>query len=93
MVTVLVLHRILHYEQWLKVFRKDRAERARQGCASEEILRVVDDPDFAVVITRWMDLDSFVHWRDTHGVKANIEAAGLVGEPVGYFLNTSETYP
>jgi quinol monooxygenase YgiN len=91
MVTILVIHRVENYDRWLAVFTKFSKQMKEHGCLGTEILRAEGDENNVVVLQRWADRDSFFRFRDSHNVNENREAGGVVGEPLGFILNSVAT--
>jgi quinol monooxygenase YgiN len=80
--TLVIRHQIRDYDVWRSAFDRDAPDRREHGCTQEAVFRGVDDPTSILVAMDYPSRDAALGFLGNPVLKAAMESAGVVGEPV-----------
>ena len=80
--TLVIRHQIGDYDVWRSAFDRDAPDRREHGCTQEAVFRGVDDPTSILVAMDYPSRDAALGFLGNPVLKAAMESAGVVGEPV-----------
>jgi quinol monooxygenase YgiN len=69
------------YAKFRRAFDEYGASRKDSGCKSERVFRNADDPNDLVILLEWDDLEKARQFIQSAGLRANMQRAGVVGQP------------
>ena len=87
MTTMIMQHTVENFETWKKVFDSFAGLRTSSGEISTQVLRDASEPNKVTVINRWDSLANAQKFTHSPELRAAMEKAGVVGQPVIAFLN------
>lgn len=87
MASMLVQHRVKDFAAWKKVFDSAIDLRTSNGELSAQVYRDASDPNKITVINKWNSLANAQKYAHSPELKAEMEKAGVEGQPNVFFLN------
>ncbi len=83
---VLVEIKVEDYAKWKRVFDEYGAARKSNGSKGAQIFRNADEPNDVVILVEFEDLDKPREVFRTHGLRDQMQRAGVLGSPDIRFL-------
>jgi hypothetical protein len=80
-----VRHNVRDYDAWRRVYDGFAAVQQAHGVRAEWVYQAVDDPFDVTVIHDFDDLATGQAYLEAGDVRAAIQEAGVVGDPVVWF--------
>jgi quinol monooxygenase YgiN len=85
--TMIVRHRVAHFDTWKTVFDELDATRQEHGWIGSDVLRDDADPNYVVIVNHVKDLASAKRYGGSEALRAGMQRAGVIGAPDIQFLN------
>jgi hypothetical protein len=86
---VMVKQKVADYARWKPIFDADNANRQAGGSQGGHLWRSADDPNEVVLLFEW-DLQQARQYSQLEGLKAKMQAAGVLDPPEIFFLEEIE---
>ena len=83
------IHRVKSFGRWKKVFDSRVEARRAAGCLGGEVYRGPNDPNVAIVVLEWdniQNLEVFLSNVDTSAFQQVLEEAGVIGKPETHII-------
>ena len=91
--TLVIRHQIGDYDVWRSAFDRDASDRREHGCTQEVVFRAVDDPTTILVAMEYSSRDAALGFLGNPVLKAAMQSAGVVGEPIAVLGETLSAQP
>lgn len=88
-----VRHQVQGYNRWKPVFDRFAPQRQTAGEIPYQIYHTDEDPNHIILLFEWdtmANAKAFVA-SDSEDLRSAMEEAGVVGEPVFFFLNAGDS--
>ena len=89
MYVVVLRFKVRDFEEWKEIFESRIPLRTEAGCLSSRVFQKVDEPDTAVVILEWDDLDKYYEFAKIGFVQNPEGNPIIVDQPDIYVLRES----
>lgn len=85
MTTMFVKHHVSHYDTWREAYDKFEPVRKAHGVDKQKVYRSIDDPNDVTVLHRFPTAKAAFEFAESEALKAAMEKAGVVGQPIIWF--------
>jgi hypothetical protein len=82
MALLVVYHKVHDYAAWRPAYDAHEPARAAAGISNGRVFRRAEDPNDLVILLDVDDVDRARAWAASADLKAAMQNAGVVGEPV-----------
>ena len=89
MTNMMIQHHVKDFAEWKKVYDSVSGLRASWGALSDQVFHDVSDPNKVTILVKWNTLANAQKWAQSPELKAAMEKAGVMGQPVVSFLEAA----
>jgi quinol monooxygenase YgiN len=87
MAHVLVRHKVTDFATWKPIYDAHGATRKASGCRQAWLFRNAENPNEAVILFEWSDLESARRFIGSEDLRQTMTRAGVADRPDIYFLD------
>ncbi len=87
MVTTILTHEVKDFTEWKKGFDSDAGNRDSMGVKINGVFQDAESPNHVTIISEVPSLEAIKGFLASPDMKANLEKAGVIGEPQVKILN------
>jgi hypothetical protein len=87
MVTTILTHEVKDFTEWKKGFDSDEGNRSAMGVTIQGVFQDAENPNFVTVLSEVPSMEAIKGFLSNPDMKANMEKAGVIGEPQIKILN------
>ena len=87
---LLVRQKFENYKRWKPIFDEHGAARQENGGQGGTLYRNADDPDEAVTLFKWDNLENARRYAQSEDLRDALQRAGVTVQPDVYFLEEVE---
>jgi hypothetical protein len=86
MAVLVIQHKVRDYDAWRPVYDAHQGSRTGAGVTNGRVYRRAEDPNDLLLVHDVADVAKARAWTEGADLRAAMEKAGVVSQPVIYFL-------
>jgi hypothetical protein len=86
MAVMVIQHKVRDYDAWRPVYDAHQGSRTGAGVTNGRVYRRAEDPNDLLLVHDVADVAKARAWTEGADLRAAMEKAGVVSQPVIYFL-------
>ena len=86
MAVMVIQHKVRDYDAWRPVYDAHQGSRTGAGVTNGRVYRRAEDPNDLLLVHDVADVATARAWTEGEDLRAAMQKAGVVSEPVIYFL-------
>jgi hypothetical protein len=86
MAVMVIQHKVRDYDAWRPVYDAHQGSRTGAGVTNGRVYRRAEDPNDLLLVHDVADVAKARAWTEGEDLRAAMQKAGVVSEPVIYFL-------
>ena len=91
MTYIIVRHKVKDYRKWKQAVHNHSDMRKASGEKSFRVFRSAEDSTNLTVLCEWENLPKARKFTQSKGLREAMRLAGVIGKPLIYFFNQSES--